>query len=356
MTRLPPTSSHAVTADKVSATHAHVLRLIERHGRNAMAFQALDPGYQYFFDGDHGCMPYADTGAAWIATGNPIAPAHALATIIERFGAAATAAGKRWCIFGADDELRQACGGAVRPIAIGVQPEWNPQRWAATVQQHRSIREQLRRASAKHVTIRHLASHELADPAMQQALHNLAAAWLATRPLPAMGFLVQLELRGHPERRQVFVARQAGAIVGLANVVPVPARPGWFIKDVLRLPNAPNGTSELLIDAVMRWAANNHCAWVTLGLAPLAGEVVPSLRWARHVSNRLYNFEGVYQFKAKLRPAAEPTLYLLHPPARRAPRYMLDAITAFAPGGLWRFGWQAWRRDPMLPLRLGQRR
>ena len=337
----------------MAAHRPQVLRLIDLHGRNAMAFQALEPGYQYFFDGDQGCVPYVNTGAAWIATGNPLAPAHTLATTITNFGAAATAAGKRWCIFGADEQLRQACG-ALRSITIGVQPEWNPQQWTTTVQQHRSVREQLRRASAKHVTIRHLIGDELIAPAMQQTLRGLAQGWLATRPLPAMGFLVQLDFSSQPDRRQVFVAEHNGAIVGVANVIPVPARPGWFIKDVLRLPIAPNGTSELLIDAVMRWAAAGDCTWLTLGLAPLAGDVVASLRWARRISNRLYNFDGVYQFKTKLRPAAEPALYLLHPPVRRAPRYLLDAITAFAPDGLWRFGWQAWRRDIALPLRLLQ--
>ena len=337
----------------MAAHRPQVLRLLDLYGRNAMAFQALEPGYQYFFDGDHGYMPYVDTGAAWIATGNPLAPAHSLATIVTNFGAAATAAGKRWCILGAHEQLQQACS-ALRPIAIGVQPEWNPQQWATTVQQHRSVREQLRRASAKQVSIRQLTSHELVSPAMHQTLQGLAQGWLATRPLPAMGFLVQLNFHTEPDRRRVFVAEQNGAIVGVANVIPVPARPGWFIKDVLRLPIAPNGTSELLIDAVMRWAAAGDCTWLTLGLAPLAGDGVASLRWARRISNRLYNFDGVYQFKTKLRPAAEPALYLLHPPVRRAPRYLLDAITAFAPDGLWRFGWQAWRRDIALPLRLLQ--
>ena len=44
----------------MAAHRRQVLRLIDLHGRNAMAFQALETGYQYFFDGDHGCMPYVE--------------------------------------------------------------------------------------------------------------------------------------------------------------------------------------------------------------------------------------------------------------------------------------------------------
>ena len=61
--------------------------------------------------------------------------------------------------------------------------------------------------------------------------------------------------------------------MGFAGVVPVYARRGRFIEDLLRAPEAPNGTSELLVDAAMREAASDGVRYVTLGLAPLAGEV-----------------------------------------------------------------------------------
>jgi lysylphosphatidylglycerol synthetase-like protein (DUF2156 family) len=72
-----------------------------------------------------------------------------------------------------------------------------------------------------------------------------------------------------------------GRVVGFAAVVPVPPRRGWFIEDLIRAHEAPNGNGELLVDAVMRWEDATGSSWVTLGLAPLDGEVAPALRVAR---------------------------------------------------------------------------
>ena len=44
-------------------------------------------------------------------------------------------------------------------------------------------------------------------------------------------------------------------------------------EDVLRSPEAPNGTVELLIDAAMRALHEAGSRFVTLGLAPLAGAI-----------------------------------------------------------------------------------
>lgn len=315
-----------------------------------MAFQTLEPGYRYFFDGADCCIAYVDTGAAWIAAGNPLTSTDRLAASIKRFAAVAHAAGKRWCVFGADDELRTACAATTQTLPIGVQPEWNPCTWDDAVAHHASLRAQIRRAQAKHVTVRLLAAAELQAPAMQAGLAALRATWLRGRAMATMGFLVQLELTSLPDRRRMFVAYRDGVLVAAANVVPVPGRQGWFIEDLLRLPSAPNGTAELLVHTVMQWAAAQQCTWLTMGLAPLAGDVAPALRWARQLGNRWYNFDGIYQFKAKLRPVAAPPLYLLYPASERAPRYVLDVLTAFAPDGLWRFALQTMRRIPKLLL------
>lgn len=39
-----------------------VLELLRRFGRNTASFQILEPGLEYWFDGDDACVGYADTG------------------------------------------------------------------------------------------------------------------------------------------------------------------------------------------------------------------------------------------------------------------------------------------------------
>src|SRR5262249_50187884 len=88
----------------------------------------------------------------------------------------------------------------------------------------------------------------------------------------------------------------------------------------------------------MRAAAADGVSLVTLGLAPLAGEVNPVLRSARTLGSTLYDFEGLRSFKAKLRPRQWDPIYLSCPAGASSIRAVVDTLTAFARGGVLRFG------------------
>lgn len=332
-----------------------VLALLERHGWNATSFQIMERGFRYWFDGEDACVGYVDTGRAWVAAGPPIAPPERLAETSARFAAAARAAGRRACLFGTEERFRQAAGWPA--LRIGEQPLWAPGDWDAVLRSRRSLREQLRRARAKGVAVRMLAPEELAPAhATRTELEGLIARWLASRAIAPMGFLVQVDPFTFPERRRLFVAEVAGRIVGFLGVIPIYARSGWFFEDFLRDPAAPNGTIELLVDAGMRAAAAERVAVVTLGLAPLAGDVGPWLRSARRLGRALYDFEGLRAFKAKLEPQSWSPIFLAYPPGggsiRAAIFAVIDTLTAFARGGLLRFGLRTLLRGPAIVIRL----
>lgn len=329
-----------------SSARERVLELIQRHGWNATAFQTLESGYAYFFWGADACVAYVDTGRAWVAAGAPIAAAGDIAAVVDAFIAAARAAGRRCCFFGSERRLHDVAGDALRSVHIGEQPVWDPREWPAILARHRSLREQLRRARAKGVVVRRVHGAELDDPARRAALHRLTARWLGTKGMAPMGFLVRVELFGFPAHRSCFLAELDGRPVGFAGVVPVPARNGWFIEDLIRDPEAPNGTGELLVDAVMRWAAATGSPWLTLGLAPLAGGVPRPLRLARKGTALLYDFEGLRTWKAKLRPGSWSAISLSFPPTQGAVVSMLDALVAFTRGGFVRFGVRSLLRGP----------
>jgi phosphatidylglycerol lysyltransferase len=163
---------------------------------------------------------------------------------------------------------------------------------------------------------------------------------------------VQVDPFTFPERRRLFVAEASGRIVGFLGVIPIYARGGWFFEDFLRDPAAPNGTVELLVDAGMRAAAAERIAVVTLGLAPLAGDVGPWLRSARRLGRALYDFEGLHAFKAKLEPRSWSPVFLAYPPGQSSILAVIDTLTAFARGGLLRFGLRTLLRGPAIVIRL----
>jgi len=340
-----------------------VLALLERHGWNATSFQIMERGFRYWFDdgdggsGDGGsgeseaCVGYVDTGRAWVAAGPPIAAPERLAEVSARFAAAARAAGRRACLFGTEERFREAASWPA--LRIGEQPLWQPGDWDEVLRGRRSLREQLRRARAKGVAVRALRPEELAPGhETRRQLEGLIARWLASHTIAPMGFLVQVDLFTFPERRRLFVAELAGRVVGVLGVIPIYARGGWFFEDFLRDPTAPNGTIELLVDAGMRAAAAEGVSVVTLGLAPLAGDVGPWLRSARQLGRALYDFEGLRAFKAKLEPRSWSPIFLSYPPGKSSVLAVVDTLTAFARGGLLRFGLRTMLRGPAVLIRL----
>lgn len=327
-----------------------VLQLIRHFGWNATAFQTLEAGYSYFFHDAEACVAYVDTGSAWVAAGVPLTAPERLTEVAEAFRRAAHAARRRCCLFATEQRFRDASGDGWSALVIGQQPIWDPRDWAHNLAGHKSLREQLRRARSKGVSVRALSPEELTSEPMRRALRLTAERWLATREMAAMSFLVRLEPFHQAEQRQCFVAEREGRLLGFAGVVPVPARSGWFLEDLVRDPTAPNGTSELLVDAAMSWAAAHGCEWLTLGLAPLSGEVGAGLKWARRLSAPLYDFDGLRVYKNKLRPHSWADIYLSYPHSQRAFISLLDALRAFAPEGLLRFGWQSLLRGPAVVL------
>ena len=329
-----------------------VLGLVRRFGWNATSVQVLEGGFQYFFLEDHACVAYVDTGRAWVAAGAPLSADERMEEVTEAFVATAQAAGRRACFFATEERFRELV--SLRSLLIGEQATWDPAEWAAALQGSRSLREQLRRARAKGVRVRAVDPDGVGEPdvSLRRAIGELVERWERARELAPMGFLARVDpLALLPEHR-LFLAERYGALVGLLSVAPIYGRRGWFLQNLLRSPDAPNGSSEVLVDCAMREALRVGETFVTLGLAPLAGEVRVPLRVARTLGGGLYSFEGLRAFKAKLQPTRWDRIFLSFPITTSPTRALADVLGAFACGGLLRFGLRTLLRGPAVVVSL----
>ena len=156
------------------------------------------------------------------------------------------------------------------------------------------------------------------DPRLRACLDQ----WLATRGLPTLHFLVEPNALHDLEGRRLFVAERGDAVVGFINASPVPARTGWLVEQFVRGRSAPNGTIELLFDAMMTAVAADGAQYVTMGLVPLReGTEQPRdlnpawlatlLAFVRVHGRRFYNFRGLERFKTKFRPHAWEPIYAI---------------------------------------------
>ena len=309
--------------------------LIRELGFDTVSFQGLETGYRYWFDGDDAMVAFVDTGGAWVAAGGPISPRERVGDVAARFADAARSQDRRACFFAAESALADA---AFPALQIGEQPVWETAHWEQVLANASSLRYQLRRARGKGVTVRRLDPRELEHGTpLRTAIDELGVHWQATHRMAPMRFLVQLEPLTFAAERVMYVAERSGSLVGLASAVPVYARKRWFIEDLVRSPSAPNGTPELLVDAIMRAAVESNTGEVTLGLAPLAGGVASWLRFARWIGGPLYDFEGLRAFKSKLRPDTWEPIYLCITPGSSRIAALRDSLRAFAGGSLLSF-------------------
>ena len=209
-----------------------------------------------------------------------------------------------------------------------------------------SLRAQLRRAVNKGVLVRLCAPSEVADAQpLRQELQDLVGRWMRTRHLAPLSFVASVQPFFRLAERRVFVAEVGDTIVGALFAIPIPAREAWLFDHIVRTPQAPNGTAELLVDGAMRQLAHEGYRQATLGLCPLAGRVPRVLSFIRRTTRGLFDFHGLYAFKAKLRPHRWQRVLVEHP-GQSALLGTIRALRAFAGGSLLRFSWQTAQRGP----------
>lgn len=343
-------ASRAAAGSEASASSPAALdrlALVLRHGRSSTAFRALGGDLALWTPSDaspDALVAYAAVRGAAVSAGEPIAAPEQLVPVAEAFMHAQLAAGRRPSFFATEGRLARSSWLARR--LIGEQPVWNPQTWTEVLRGHKSLREQVRRARAKQVVVEPIEARQLASAAFQRALAVLQARWRATRSMPPMGFLVTQALTEGVAERRTWMARQGDTLVGVLSLAPLRARPGWLFEHLLRDPDAPNGTAELLVDAAMRALAAEGASWATLGLAPLHGDIDRTLARIRRWSRPLFNFAGLSQFKQKLRPQQWEPIYLAWPVQGSGWQAMLDGLRAFAGGSFLRFGVRTIWRGP----------
>lgn len=320
---------------------ARARELILEHGWNATAYQILNPGMSRWFhpDGD-AVVGFVSYGGHRVVAGSPICAPQRLPEVVEAFEAEAARRRRRTCYFAADERLAAALAarGPWDRLYLGAQPVWNPQEWPGILQSKASLRAQLHRARNKSVEVEEWSAQRARAHA---GLERCLREWLATRGLPPLHFLVEPETLGRLWDRRIFVASRDGREVGFLVATPIPQRRGFLVEQNIRGAGAPNGTTELLLDAAMRGAAEEGSSYLTLGLCPLSRrsgiEGPPGPAWIRLVTGwmrahgrRFYDFDGLDAYKAKFLPAAWEPIYAITSDRRVGPRTLWAITGAFA--------------------------
>lgn len=321
--------------------HQRARDLIMSYGWNAVAYQILNPGFCLWFSRQCAAVVgYMKASGRWVIAGAPVCAEQDLPTVIEELEADARAQGCRVCYFGASVRLYDDCRHPPRHSVafLGAQPVWQPGQWDHIIASRASVRAQINRARNKHVQVEEWTR---LSPDQTAQLRATLRAWLQSRPMAPMHFLVEPDTLAFLQDRRLLVALRDGEVCGFLVASPVPARNGWLIEQIIRHPTAPNGTNELLLHETMVRLARERADYVTLGLVPLsthkpAGSAENPLwlrflfGWGRAHGRRFYNFAGLESFKSKFCPHSWEPIYAIATEAHFSPRTLWAIAAAFS--------------------------
>lgn len=312
------------------------------YGWNATSCQILNPGIDHWFSSTaQAVVGYTRRGTLLAVAGSPVCEPELLWEVCAEFEAYARGKRCRVCYVCAEDRLRAVFAQSPHhaTVVLGAQPVWDPRAWPGVVQRRASLRAQLNRARNKGVVVESIAPEEAAtNPELREVLRD----WLNARRLPPLHFLVEPEvLEGVVKDRIVLIATRDAKPVAFLVTSPVFAKNGYLVELLARSPRAPNGASELLIDAAMQRFAREDRQYVTLGLVALAHAAEEGIhsnplwlrslmRFARAHANRFYNFRGLEHFRVKLVPNRWEPLYAISNEKSFSARTLYNIGAAFS--------------------------
>lgn len=326
---------------------ARLLQEQESHGYNAHSLVSIGGASFWSCPEVSGAIAYNEFGKVWLVPGDPLTRPENVAELTRRFIEAARDEGRIVAFMPTTERFALLTKSLdLRTIKIAAAPYFDLATWAPRGDRAKKARAGVNQARRAGVRVSQV---EKIDSLLKDETAALCRAWLMTRRCAMkLDWLFVLDPFQHGACKKFFTARDtSGKLVGFLAASPIPARDGWYLEDVLRLPNAPSGTADLLIVEALNLLKCSGSRLATLGTSPFAtdGEVHPDICNQERVANAVvrfiargctgfYNFEGLRRFKAKFAPSWWESEYALIPRNLSAPPRIIRAlIQAIAPNG-----------------------
>jgi phosphatidylglycerol lysyltransferase len=317
------------------------LRLVRAYAWNGLALLTLYDGWRYFEPSDlDGFVAFELHRRTAVACGDPVCDERDLPELLRRFAEYCAARKWRFTFVGASERVgRVAASLGWRALKIGEEPFFELATYSLSGRGAKKVRSATNLARRSGITVEEYTGR---SPAVDAEIEEISREWLASRKAPPMGFLLRSRPLARREHKRIFLAKQGERIVGAMTCAPAPARGLLYVEEQLRRPDAPYGTTELLVDEARRVARAEGYALLSLGTAPLQGaERQPFGRFrlmkalVRALTSKLnfvYSFRSLNHYKRKFAPTFWEDNFFVYTgsivPAA------LAVASAFAPDGL----------------------
>lgn len=320
-----------------------LVKFVERYGYEHQSFVSLYGGMKVWqAQSVEAAVVYRQSGQVAIVSAAPLTAKENLAEVTRQF-LAFCKSHKMDCLMvpiGAEfATIAKECGMGLLGIGESgyfVLPDWKPKG-----DKCKKVRAGVNQARAAGVVVKKYDPLTDNNDMQRREIEALCQAWLGTREIDAMSWLLELDPFLLSEHKRYFLAEKAGRLEGLLACSPIPARNGWYLEDLIRRPDAERGVSELLVVTALEHLAIEGAELATLGTSPLAGikaegeykHLAQILKLIYANLDHFYHFKDLHRFKAKFAPTyVEPEFLAFHPP-RIKTRMVIAMASVFDPGG-----------------------
>jgi lysylphosphatidylglycerol synthetase-like protein (DUF2156 family) len=156
------------------------------------------------------------------------------------------------------------------------------------------------------------------NPALEGEIEAIGAAWLRSRKGPQI-HISRVFLFDDTYGKRWFYAHNGQRVIGVTVLNQLQSRDGWLLNHLMPCPEAPSGTSELLVVSALDTLRNEGCSYVTIGAVQgkHTGEMqgigfIPALlvRIGFYIARCIFRLDGSGKYWAKFHPQKE-RLFLL---------------------------------------------
>src|SRR5437762_7338550 len=263
---------------KIPDPTGELLRLQMLHGYNAHSLVSIAPGALLWSSPDiDGAIIYGEFGRVWLAAGDPFAPPEDMAELARQFAAFAKRKNRVVAFVPTSARFARSVSSTDFSIVkVGAAPYFDLKTWNPRGDAAKKLRAGINQARRAGVVVQAL-DDEL-DESLKKETAQLCMHWLRYRRAgTSFGWLIALDPFLHASHKKYFAARVNGRLVGFLAASPIPARRGWYLEDILREPDSPQGKATLLVSEALQHLKAEGAELATLGTAPLADDGVDEI-------------------------------------------------------------------------------
>lgn len=281
----------------------------------------LDPSMQIFTTPEiEGFVAYHNESGSAVVFGDPICAEKDKFALARAFHKFAADQGKVIIYISASKPfaewaIKNVCGGLIEfGQELMVDPFCDPTKESG---EHASLlRRKVKHALHEGVLVEEYHNH---DAELEKAIENIGKIWLKRRRGPQL-HISNIYLFSDRFGKRWFYAKSGNAVVGTISLNQLQAHNGWHLNHLMILPEAPHGTTELLVTAVLEALKKEECRFASFGMVQASelGDIQGLGKFSAWLSRLVFKcarkiarLEGLNMFWGKFNPQSRPSYLLM---------------------------------------------